>query len=106
MTIFLEISAVLLAGFGLVCLAWLAFGKMVLPVGTEEVSVRAVLTTSGDGAGLEQTVSALLWLRRTGLWQGEILLADGGLDPVGLEIAQRLADQPGVELQVGPSAET
>lgn len=102
MTVFFEILSVLLAGFGLVCLAWLAYGNMVLPIGTEEISVRAVVLASGEGSGLEQTVSALLWLRRSGLWRGTILLADCGLDPEGLEIARRLAKQPGVELGADP----
>ena len=31
----LELLVVLLAAFGLVCLAWLVFGKLVLPVGQE-----------------------------------------------------------------------
>ena len=98
MTLFIEILTALLAGFGLVCLAWLAFGRLVLPVGTEGIAVRAVVTAAGDGSGLEQTVSALLWLRKTGLWRGVILLADCGLEPEGLKIARRLAEQPGVEL--------
>lgn len=103
MTLFLEILLALLAGFGLVCLAWLAFGRMVLPVGAEDVSVQAVVSVSEDGAGLEQTVSALLWLRRSGFWQGRILLT-GSLDETGREIARRLAEQPGVELQAEDSA--
>lgn len=99
MTLFFEILTALLAGFGLVCLAWLAFGKMVLPLGTEGLSVQAVVTVSEESSGLEQTVSALLWLRRSGLWQGEILLT-GSFDPAGLELARRLAEQPGVELSI------
>lgn len=104
MTLFVELVISLLAAFGLVCLGWLAFGRLVLPVGGEETSVRAEVTAAGQAGGLEQTVAALLWLRRTGLWRGTVILTDGGMDAEGRALARRLAEQPGVELSA--SAET
>lgn len=98
MSLLFEILIALLAAFGLVCLGWLAFGTMVLPVGSGKVSARAVVTVEGRGDGLEQTVSALLWMRRSGLWQGRIFIETGGLDGEGLVLAKKLAEQPGVEL--------
>lgn len=89
----LEILTALLAGFGLICLGWLAFGAMVLPVGSIGVSARAVVTATGGGEGLEQTVSALLWLRRSGLWNGLVVIEDGGLDEEGRALARRLAER-------------
>ena len=80
----LELLVVLLAAFGLVCLAWLVFGKQV--------------TAQGSGSGLEHTVSGLLWLRRTGLWRGTVVIHDHGLNPEGLAVAMALAVQDGVEL--------
>lgn len=71
----LELLVVLLAAFGLVCLAWLVFGKLVLPVGQEGTRTVAQVTAQGSGSGLEHTVSGLLWLRRSGL-----VARDGG-DP-------------------------
>ena len=100
MTLIFELVISLLAAFGLVCLGWLAFGHMVLPVGSGETAVRAEVTARGRGDGLEQAVSGLIWLRRTGLWRGEILLTDGGLDADGRELVARLAEQPGVTVNL------
>ena len=88
----------LLAAFGLVCLAWLVFGKLVLPVGQEGTRTVAQVTAQGSGSGLEHTVSGLLWLRRTGLWRGTVVIHDHGLNPEGLAVAMALAVQDGVEL--------
>lgn len=102
----LELLVVLLAAFGLVCLAWLAFGKLVLPVGQEGTHTVAQVDAQGSGSGLEQTVSGLLWLRRTGLWRGTVVIHDHGLTPEGLAVAMALAVHDGVELDrsgpVGP----
>ena len=94
-----ELLEVLLAAFGLVCLGWLAFGRLVLPVGQDGTETTAILSARGGGNGLEQAVSGLLWLRRTGLWTGRIVIADRGLDPGGLALARRLAQRGGVELR-------
>lgn len=96
MSLFFEILLALLAAFGLVCLYWTAFGRMVLPIGGRDAEVRAVVIARGRGEGLEQAVAGLLWLRRTGLWRGTVLLRDGGLTPEGVELARRLALRPGV----------
>ena len=93
MAVVLELLVGLLAAFGLVCLGWMAFGAMVLPVGSEGVATRAVITASGGGEGLEQALSALLWLRRSGLWNGEIFLEDDGLNEEGKALAVRLAQR-------------
>ncbi len=100
MELFWEILTAVLSAFALVCLGWLCFGRMVLPVGTGGVDVRITVTARGDGAGLEQTVEGLLWLRRTGAWRGSIYIEDAGLDPAGLALARKLADKSGVELRV------
>ena len=94
----LELLVVLLAAFGLVCLAWLVFGKLVLPVGQEGTRTVAQVTAQDSGSGLEHTVSGLLWLRRTGLWRGTVVIHDPGLNPEGLAVAMALAVQDGVEL--------
>lgn len=99
MALCLEILMALLAAFGLVCLGWLAFGRMILPVGSEGLTVCAVVLARGDGGGLEQTMAGLLWLRRTGLWRGRILIADRGLNPEGLAVARRYTSQSGVEVR-------
>ena len=89
-----ELLAVLLAAFGLVCLGWLAVGALLLP---GVCPARMVVEASGDGGGLEQTVKALLWLRRTGLWWGRVVIEDCGLDRNGEALARALGAQPGVE---------
>ena len=76
-----QFVAVLLAAFGLVSLAWLALGFLLLPGGC---AARMVVDARDGADGLEQTVKAMVWLRRTGLWRGEIVIEDCGLDEEGL----------------------
>ena len=89
-----QFLAVLLAAFGLVSLGWLAMGALLLP---GVCPSRMVVDAQGDGGGLEQTVKALLWLRRTGLWWGRVVIEDRGLDQDGEAVARALGQQPGVE---------
>ena len=93
MTELIQFLAVLLAAFGLVSLGWLALGALLLP---GVCPARMVNDAKGDGAGLEQTVKALLWLRRTGLWWGEVVIEDRGLDGDGAALARALARESGV----------
>ena len=83
MTEVFQFLAVLLAAFGLVSLVWLAVGALLLP--------------GVCPARLEQSVKALLWLRRTGLWWGEVVIEDCGLSREGEALARALSEQPGVE---------
>ena len=93
MTEILPFFAVLLAAFGLVSLGWLALGALLLP---GRCAARFVVSSRGGGEGLEQTVKGLLWLRRTGLWRGEIVIEDCGLDVDGAALAKTLAEERGV----------
>jgi len=94
MTEFFQFLAVLLTAFGLVSLGWLALGALLLP---GVCPARMVVDAKGDGAGLEQTVKALVWLRRTGLWWGEVVIEDCGLNREGEALARALAERSGVE---------
>lgn len=94
MTEVFQFLAALLAAFGLVSLVWLAVGALLLP---GVCPARMVVDARGDGTGLEQTVKALLWLRRTGLWWGDVVIEDCGLDRDGMALARALAEQNGVE---------
>ncbi len=89
-----ELIAALLAAFGLVSLGWLAIGALLLP---PVCPARMVVEAKGSGDGLEQSVKAILWLRRTGLWWGDVVIEDCGLDREGVALARALADQNGVE---------
>ena len=93
MTEILPFFAVLLAAFGLVSLGWLALGALLLP---GRCAARFVVSARGGGEGLEQTVKGLLWLRRSGLWRGEIVIEDCGLDGDGAALARALAGNDGV----------
>lgn len=93
MTEFIQFIAVLLAAFGTVSLGWLALGALLLP---GECPGRLVISAEGSGAGLEQTVRAALWLRRTGLWRGEVVIEDLGLTEDGRALARLLAGEGGV----------
>ena len=95
MTLFWELSGSLLAAFGIVCIAWAALGRLLLP---GCCPVRAVVAGTGSGEGLEQTVNGLLWLRSAGLWRGVVVIEDRGLDGAGRMLAQTLARQDGVEI--------
>lgn len=94
MTEVFQFLAALLAAFGLVSLVWMAVGALLLP---GVCPARMVVDARGDGAGLEQTVKALLWLRRTGLWWGDVVIEDCGLDRDGEALARSLGSQNGVE---------
>ena len=93
MTEILPFFAILLAAFGLVSLGWLALGALLLP---ERCDVRMTVPARGGGEGLEQTVKALLWLRRSGFWRGELVIEDGGLNEDGAALARALAGKNGV----------
>ena len=93
MTEIIQFFAILLAAFGLVSLGWLALGALLLP---GRCVTRLTVLAQGGGEGLEQTVRGLLWLRRTGLWRGEVVIEDCGLDPDGLALARALAGKRGV----------
>ncbi len=93
----IEFLLILPAAFGLAGAVWLGLGRLLLPA---PCPVRAVIVGRGCGDGLEQTVRGLLWLRRSGLWRGTVVITDGGLDPQGLALARMLARRDGVELEV------
>ncbi|MDD6160351.1 MAG: hypothetical protein PUB51_04400 [Oscillospiraceae bacterium] len=88
-----QILAVL-ALFGMGCLLWMAYGWLLAP---GVCPIRAEVTATGGGDGLEQTVKGLLWLRRSGFWQGTIAIRDGGLTREGLALALTLSRKQGVE---------
>ena len=89
----IQFFAILLAAFGLAGVGWLILGALVLP-GT--CPARMVIDAHGDGGGLEQTVRALLWLRCSGFWRGDVVIRDCGLTGAGAELAHALAAQSGV----------
>ena len=91
MTELIQFFAVLLAAFGAVSLGWLALGAMVLPGACPG---RMVIGAAGDASGLEQAVRGALWLRRTGLWWGEVVIEDCTED--GRALARLLAAEGGV----------
>ena len=93
MTEIIQFIAILLAAFGLVSLGWLALGTLLLP---GRCAARLIISIRDGGEGLEQTVKGLLWLRRTGLWRGEIIIEDCGLDRDGIALAQTLAQESDV----------
>ncbi len=84
----LEVILSLLAVWGLLCLGWLCFGHLLAPAGREKVC--AVVPGRGDGDGLEQAVTGLLWLRGGGLLRGAVVIADCGLSPAGRALAAAL----------------
>ncbi len=90
MVLFIAVFAV----FGLACLIWIAYGWLLLP---GRCPMCVVVTATGGGEGLEQTIKGLLWLQRNRLWSGTISIRDGGLTQEGLMLVLTLARQEGVE---------
>lgn len=85
----LEILMALLAAMGAVSVGWLLFAHWLLPAGGETESF-AVIPASGDGVRLDQTVQSLLFLRRNGLYRGNLVILDDGLDEKGRAMARLL----------------
>lgn len=106
MELFLECFALLLILSGLAALLWLAFGRLLWPVGGPEASLWAVIVARGDGGALEHTVRGLGWLARAGLWRGRVLMVDGGLTAHGAAVAERLAREGRAELRRDTGEET
>lgn len=93
-----EILLSLLAVFGLLCLSWLLFGRLLFPLSWYTPAF-AVVPAQGDGASLEQTVKGLLWLRGGHLERYTVVIADAGLDCGGRRLAELLSQrEPGVLL--------
>lgn len=82
------------AVFGLACLVWLGYGWLLMP---GSCPIRMVVTATGGGEGLEQTVKGLLWLRKNHLWYGTISIQDGGLNREGLQLVLTIARREDVE---------
>lgn len=88
MRAFLEISLSFLAVLGLMTIGWLLFGHLLRPTGGGRACV--IVPAHGDGAGLEQAVTGLLWLRGGGLLTAPVLLVDCGLNAEGKALAAAL----------------
>ena len=95
----LELLLSLLAAFGLVCLVWLGAGWLTLPL---RCPPRIVLEAHGHGEELEQAVRGLLWLRRTGLWRGTVVIRDEGLYEEGLMLGRAMGLRSRVKLVQRP----
>jgi len=94
MALLYDMVGVLLTVLGLALVAWLAAGGLLLP---GPCPVRVLVEAEGNGAGVEQTVKGLLWLRRAGIWKGCVIIEDRGLDPEGLQLVRLLARYDNVE---------
>lgn len=91
MHIVLEIVAAVLIAAGLLGLCWLAFGRLLAPVGKADRSM-AVVPASGDGEGLEQEVRGLLWLKSGNMAKFTVVIADCGLNDRGRTLAALLQE--------------
>ena len=97
MELLTEICLTAVCVLGLGFLAWWLMGRLLRPI--PERCARVVLSGRGDGAELEQTVRAFVWLRSLGLLNCAIVIADVALDVQGREVALRLSERwPGVAL--------
>ena len=90
---FLQAMVALLAATGLLALAWLCFGKLLLPVSGG--AVYAVLPVQGEAETLEHDVRGLCWLRGGQAARFTIIIADAGLTPRGRAVALALMGEQG-----------
>ena len=87
------------AAAALMILLWLIRGVMLIPVrvgANERLSV--VVTVTGAAPELENTVDALLWLRRNGTLRAQILVRDAGMEPNTRQAAELLERRGTVKL--------
>ena len=85
----LEIIAVLIVCGTFIALVWLAGSLVVTPVPvTENTKLFMLIACRGDGAGIEQTLQGLSWLRDEGRVPMSIIIADCGLDDEGQKTAE------------------
>lgn len=95
----LELTLVLLAAVGLLCLGWTLFGKLLTPLGELGAPLYAVVKAQGDGQGLEHTVNSLIWLRGKDLTDCPVILVDAGLNEEGRRVAELLKQRwPAIQL--------
>lgn len=87
----MEIVFGVLAAWGIITLAWMLAGAVLLPLGNR-LPMAVVLGCGGEALWLERYVRGLIWLRDLGLLRWRVLLLlDQGLDPEGRELAQALS---------------
>lgn len=73
-----------------ILLTGLVLGWLLLPL--RPFGLWSVLTATGDGADLEQTCYAWLFLRRLGIFRQRLILLDFGLSAEGRAIAEALTN--------------
>lgn len=90
----LQAVLALLSAAGLLALAWLGFGKLLLPAGgTGGAPIWAVVPARGGAETLEHDIRALCWLRGWGAARFTIVIADDGLSAAGRALAHALMAQ-------------
>ena len=89
MNIFLQIAITLAAASVIFGLVWSIYGKLRTPVrSVQKTEVHTILSVRDGAEGLEQTVEGLIWLQKNGTIEGQILIADCGMDEEGRELAR------------------
>ncbi len=77
----LKFLAVLILCSGFVFLLWAFKGWLLKPIiGGRNTCLTVVVSVKGSAPELEQTVSGLMWLKKNGTLNADILIVDEGLD--------------------------
>jgi len=88
--IFLQIIIALLVVATLFGAFWALCGRLRTPVhrtrGT--TTVHTILSVRDGADGLEQTIEGLMWLMENGTMEGQILIADCGMNEEGRALAR------------------
>lgn len=100
-----EILLSLLAVFGLLCLSWLLFGRLLSPRPGPPRPMPWCLPGGWSRSGTDG--EGTLWLRAGHLERFTLVIADAGLDSEGRRLARLLADrEPGCSCARWPRCPT
>jgi len=87
--IFLQIAITLALAAVVLGVFWSMFGRLRIPVrSTRGLTVHTVLSVCGKAEGLEQAIEGLIWLQQNSTIDGQILIADCGMDDEGHTLVQ------------------
>lgn len=88
----LKITAAFALCLGFVLLLWTMKGWLLKPViGGKDTRLTVTVAARGRASELEQTVSGLLWLKKNGTLNADILIIDRGLDSDAARTARLLS---------------
>lgn len=91
-----EVVIAVLVVSAVIALIWTAVGIVLTPVRCGRGgSMCTVLRITGNFPELEQAVKGILWLKKSGIMDTEIIIADWGMDEETRQIAELMCEKYG-----------